>query len=126
MKASNEKIEHAKAWQLAKKISLQVRKAVSHVPYEEHYIFSTPPVQYSVQLTTSIAMALGKGTEAAYDWRYGRGQLFAIKGLLIMGQELGSIKPDAALMSDLDALQALIEAEIAKDEAAHTSESSKK
>ncbi len=123
---TNEKVENAKAWQLAQKLTLQIRKAVEHVPYNEHYNFETMPAQYATQLTTSVAMALGKDKDAGYDWRYGRGQLFALRGLLLQGQELGVLKIDATLMSSLDSLQALLEDEIEKDEAAREAENTKK
>jgi len=123
---TNEKIESNKTWQLAKKIMQQVRKTVERVPYEEHYSFGTMPMQYSTQLITSVAMAVGKGKEAGYDWRYGRGQLFALRGLLIAGEEQGSLKTDTALMSSLDSLQAVLEAEIAKAEADRAMEGKQK
>jgi hypothetical protein len=101
-------------WQLAAKISDQVREAVRTVPYEEHYVFATPAIQNCTSLVSAIALAAGRDTEATlFDYTFARGYLFAQQSLLLLAQKYGFIQNTDALLSDMTALQKLLDEKVA-------------
>lgn len=108
-------LEDSAMWQLAKEIATKTRELVNTVPYQEYYAFSSNTNQSATSVASDIAMAVGKNWGAtAFDYRFARGHLFTLKGLLLMAEELDFVQSTKDVMRDIAKLQDLIEKEIAK------------
>jgi hypothetical protein len=108
-------LEDSEAWQLAKAVAVHVRELMKTVPYQEYYPIANSATQNAVTLTSDIAMAVGKDEDASFDWRFARGHLFTVKGLVLMAVELDFVSDAGALLEDIQRLQGLIEAQLATE-----------
>jgi NADH dehydrogenase FAD-containing subunit len=110
-------LEDSELWQLAKKVSGDVREAFKATPQHEYYAYANSAMQNAVLVTSDIAMAIGKGKDASFDYRYARGHLLTVKGLAFIADELGYIQHGSKLFIAIKKLQAMIEKEIAQIDA---------
>ena len=118
-KPTMSKLEQAPIWQLAASIVPRVRKIIKDVAYQEYYVFASPALQAAVSLNSDVALIVGKDVEASlFDYCYARGHLFTLRGLLLTGEQAGSLSRDAVLLTELDKMQALLEKGITALEAA--------
>lgn len=112
-------LETSPMWKKTVALAEQARAFALTIPYQENYSFADPIYRNSVMLTSDIAMAVGKGDEAAaFDYRYARGHLFTVKSLVLMADKYGFAKNAKPLLREMDQFQQMIDAEIRKLDAA--------
>jgi len=116
----SQNLEDSPLWKQSLTLTKELRATIKGVfRYDEHYTFADPLERNAIQLTSDIASALGKGSEALVDYQYARGHLFSIKGLVLVAQEYGYLKDVASLLTDMELMHRAINHEIERLEDEH-------
>jgi hypothetical protein len=106
-------LEDSRLWQLAAALEGKVRQTVKTIPFGEHYRLFDGPISNADYFVVAIAKIVGKGPDAsAFDYRYARAELFAVKGMLLVSREHGFLPDIEEVIDDIDTLQAMIEKEL--------------
>lgn len=108
-------LEKSKLW----KQSIALAKTIDRVsqgafPYNEQYTFVDPLHRTAIMLTSDIANAIGKGNkDAAFDYRYARGHLFTIKGLMLIAKEYNYLANVANVLVAIELIRHELDQKIA-------------
>jgi four helix bundle protein len=114
MTKSND-LETSKLWKQALNLTKVIEEFVRTIPMAENYTIADPLHRTSITLTSDIAMAVGKGDkDSLFDYRYSRGHLFTIKGLVLVAQELGYSASTTPVLVEVEGLRRIIDAKIAE------------
>lgn len=112
-------LETSVIWKKTAALATHARAFAETLPRVENYHMSDPIVRAGITLTSDIAMAVGKSNDDVdFDYRYARGHLFTLKGLVLMAQEYGFGQKAEALLTEIDAIEKLLNIRIAELEAA--------
>ena len=120
MSDTNDQLEKSRLW----KRCVALAKAIDEVtrgvfPHAEQYTFEDPLHRTAISLTSDIANVVGKGDkDSAFDYRYARGHLFTIKGLLVIAGDYDYLKNTDGLLMDIELIRRELDEKIEKLEAA--------
>ena len=112
-------LETSAIWKRVTALAVHARVFADTLPRAENYVMSDPIVRASVTLTSDIAMAIGKGNDDVdFDYRYARGHLFTLKGLILLAQEYGFGQKADALLTEITGIEKIFNTRITELEAA--------
>jgi hypothetical protein len=111
-KSSLGNLETSKFWKQTATFAENARHFAEALPHAEHYTLANPIIQNATLLTSDIAFAIGKGDEKAADYRYARGHLFTVKGLILMAQHYEVVHEIRHILNEANGILNTIDAKI--------------
>lgn len=108
-----ENLETSKIWKQSVKLAETAKHFADALPHHEQYAIANPLYQHATQVTTDIAMALGRGgRDVVFDYRYARGNLFRVKGLVLLAQQYELVAEVRHVLGDVTKLQNMLDDKI--------------